>query len=1039
MKNSLLKILFIGILLMVSNTFAQSVSGTVTGENGIPVPGVNVIIKGTTQGASTDFDGKYTINNVAADAVLVVSYLGYQTQEISVAGQTVIDVFLIPDSQSLGEVVVIGLGQVQSKKTVSSSVAKISSEDIQELSITRPEAALQGTVPGVTVAQNSGSPGSALAVRVRGVSTPNNSEPLYLVDGFQVPNLQYLNSGDIVSVNVLKDAAASAVYGARGGSGVVLVETKTGKRNMDHLRVSLEGYYGFQRIRRDSDLMNKEEYLFYYKSALQYANTFGEQYRPAVFNTISEVTAAQNTLPDTDWLDTIFEEDVPIQNLYASVSDGGDRYSWGVSAGFFDQGGVVGGPDKSNFERKNVHITADFDIIPTLIISANADIVGMDQNIVLENQNNETSGIGIVTAANAIAPIYQAYDANGVPVNPSFGTGGLNANNQVLSNGVLLNSMNIYTSPLFILMAADQNLKTDVVQYGGDIRWNATNNIRVRASYSHFSSESEFKAFQPDFAGTPIADEQNYFILNGNQLNLNQWTRDIDNFDANIQYTFSGLGKSNLKVLAGSSYQHDQGTALFRTGTNLSVNTFDEANLGLADVVTEQNPSLATNGFTTPVNESKLFSIYSRAIYNFDEKYLLTASIRADRSSKFGPENQTGYFPAVSAGWVLSQESFLVNVDAINLLKIRGSWGINGVDNIREDEFNTAYNEDNDLERLGNPNIKWEEIEQYNVGLDLNAFKNKLGITLDYYHKTTNGILLELPPDLSSGAPGETFQNAGGVTNEGFEALISYRSIPKTEKGFAWNVNLSMGFNENTFNADESIPTGTLTGGSLRQFATPVTNTLDGQPISAFYGYEVDFIDSRGELVFKDLDGDGIVNTVGPDGSSTADTGDRTIIGNPYPDITYGIMIGASYKNLDFNANVYGATGNDIFDARYNTSVPFSNRPTEYLYNGLRPVLTGLAGSQAEVSDFYVKDGSFAKLKNVTIGYNFEAAAKAAGLDKMRMYVQGQNLWTISYYDGGDPEIGNSSANPNATLDVGIDRGFYPQPTVFMLGFQFQY
>ncbi|WP_194765703.1 SusC/RagA family TonB-linked outer membrane protein [Tamlana sp. I1] len=1038
MKNYLFKIVLSATFLFAANAFSQTLSGTITSDSQ-PLPGVNIVIKGTLQGTQTDFEGQYILENVPPNAVITCSYLGFKTQEFMVNGRDKVDVVLVEDAATLDEVVIIGLGQTQNKRTVSTAIAKVSSEEIKELSITRPEAALQGTMPGVVVAQNSGSPGAPLAVRVRGVSTPNSADPLYLVDGFQVPNLQHLNAGDIATINILKDAAAVAVYGARGGSGVVLVETKKGVRNMDRFKATIEGYYGFQNVRRESDLMNRDEYTFFYKSALQYANTFGEQYRPAVFNTIGEVTAFQDALPDTDWQDLIFADNAPIQNLHASVSDGGETYSWGVSAGFFEQGGVVGGPDKSNFERKNIHLNLDFDILKNLTVSANADLVGMDQKRVLENENNETNGIGIVTAANAVAPIYQAYDDKGVPINPSFGTGGPNANNQVYSNGVLLNSMNIYTSPLFMLMAADQLQTTDVQQYGGNIKWDPLDNLRVVGSYSRFSSKATFKAFQPDFAGTPITDEQYYFVLIGNQLNQNEWTRDIDNFDANAEYTFKNIGKNHLRGLIGTSYQHDQGTALFRQGNNLTENTFDKASLDQASVVTILNPADQTNGFTTSSNESKLFSIYARAIYDFDEKYLFTASIRADKSSKFGPNNQTGYFPAVSAGWVISQESFLKDSDAINLLKLRASWGINGVDNIREDEYNTVYNDDFEISRLGNPDIKWEEIEQTNIGLDLNAFNNKLGLTLDYYIKNTNDILLELPPQLSSGAPGETFQNAGGVKNEGFEALLSFRSIAKEVGGFSWSASANVGFNKNTFEADPSIPPGSLTGGNLRQFGTPVTNTLGGYGISSFYGYKVDYINNRGELIFKDLDGDGVVNSVGSNGASITDLDDRTIIGNPYPDVTYGLLISASYRGFDLNANLYGATGNDIFDARYNSAVPFSNRSRDYLTYGLRPVLSGLAGSQGEVSDFYVKDGSFAKLKNVTLGYSFKQAAEQVGLEQLRIFIQGQNLWTITNYKGGDPEIGPASDNPNSALDVGIDRGFYPQPTTFMLGFQFEY
>jgi len=1019
------------IFLFGLNAFSQSVSGIVTSDTG-PLPGVNIVIKGTNVGTTTDFDGNYTITAKEAD-VLVFTYVGFLPQEVSISSKTIVNIIMQEDAQALNEIVVIGLGQTQNKRTVSTAIAKISADNITELSITRPEAALQGTIPGVTVAQNSGSPGSALTVRVRGVSTPNNSSPLYLVDGFQVPSLQYLNSADIESINVLKDAAAVAIYGARGGSGVVLVETKRGRRNSDHIKASVDFYTGFQNVTRDSDLMNKDEYLFFYKSAIQYANTFGEQFRPKTLGTISEVTAAQNALPNTDWLDVIFEDDVPITNVNVNVADGGETYSWSFSGGGFSQGGVVGGKDKSNFSRVNMRFTTDFDILPNLKVHTNVNYVSMSQDQVLENQNNETQGIGIVTAANSVGPIYPLYSETGTIFNPSFGTRGLNNNSQVMVNGVLLNSMNIYTFPLYMLDAADTNIGTSVRQFGTSVNYKPLDNLSATVSYSRYASDAISKTFQPDYNGTALDLEQNFFLATTNILNENIWSNTLDNFDANVEYTFENLGKHNLRLLGGTSFQRNQGTADFIQGSGLSVNTFDEAKLSLSNTISTTDPALSTNGFTTAINDSKLFSLYARALYNFDEKYLFTVSIRSDKSSKFGPNNQVGYFPAVSAGWVLSEEHFLSDSKNINLLKLRASWGINGVDNIREDEFNASYNDANDLERLGNPDIKWEEIKQTNIGLDLNMFSNKLGLTLDYYRKTTDGILIEFPPQLSSGAPGQTFDNVGGVTNEGVEALMSYREFAKKDRGFAWNINGSIGFNKNTFSDDGKALV--LTGGSLRQFGTPVTNSLDGYALASFYGYEVDYIDNRGELIFKDLDGDGVVNTVDAQGNSTADTGDRAIIGNPYPDVTYGVQVGASFKGFDLNANLYGAFGNDIFDSRYNSAVPYANRPVEYIYNGLRPVLSGPSGSQGEVSDFFIKDGAFAKLKNVTLGYTF----KVEGLEKLRVYAQGQNLWTITNYNGGDPEIGSSSNNPNATLDVGIDRGFYPQPTVIMFGIQFQY
>lgn len=1006
---------------MVSNTYSQSVSGTVTGEDGIPVPGVNVIVKGTTNGTSTDFDGKYTVTNVAEDAILVFSFLGFQTEEIQVSGQEVINVSLKADAQALGEVVILGYGQVQNKKTVTTSVSTISTEQIEELPIQRAEAALQGTAPGVVVAQTSGSPGSPLTVRIRGIGSPNSSSPLYLVDGLQVPNLEYLNPNDIGKLTILKDAASAAIYGSRGGNGVVLIETKKGNRGTVEPQITVRGFYGIQNLGNKPDLMNRDQYIDYYNAGVASATANGTL-APGFRGAFTEEERA--LLPDTDWYDVLFQ-DAPVQDVYASLKGGSNNIAYSVSGGLFRQEGIVGGEDKSEFNRRNIRGSLSADITDNFSVDLSADYQNVNRYFLSEN--NGGPGNALLNFVTALPAIYPVFDDAGNFFNPFK----LNTPHQV--NGVPLNNIGAITNPVWSIAIQNNEVDQEISVLGANLNWEPIQGLNLRGTYSSFSLSALNRSFVP----TLNIPEQEFTTANfGNYSEFE--TRFVNRqYGGTADYSFPTLSdtKHYVKVLVGYEVVEnrlDNGSVVSDPGQFLT-NDFEDVNFSLSNDITD---AVVTPGNSQEVG---LVSYFGKIDYNFGEKYLFSATLRNDRSSNFGVNNRSGWFPSVSGGWVVSEESFLVDNDYLNLLKLRASWGISGNDaSPRALAFQSSVNtaagyagqQGIVLTGLANPDLKWEELTQVNVGLDVNAFNNALGLTVEYYNKKTSDVLLTANTPLTSGL-NPSVVNAADVENRGFEVLLSYRDTYSS--GFSWNASFNIGFNENEVTSlgdtGQEIPGG-FTG---QLFSDPISLTAVGQPISSFYGFVVEGIDAAGNLVFADLDGNGNDQT-------NPNSGDKTFIGDPFPDFTYGINLGAKYKGFDFSTFLFGSQGNDIFDATIRYDAIGSNRPVAYLEGGAPRNIVASTTLNGEnlVSDFHVKDGSFLKIKNVTLGYSLpEDTISAIGADKVRIYVSGQNLYTFTDYDGVDPEIGENAIG--SSLDIGIDRGFFPQARQFLLGFEFNF
>ncbi len=991
-----------------NNSFAQiKITGRVyNASSGEALPGATVRVKTDNTTAIADSAGNYSITVAGSGLTLVASFSGMTTTEQVAQRDGILNFALLPIAGSYGEVVVIGYGQ-QSRKQLSTAVSTIKSSTITSIPASRLEQALQGTAPGVTVIQNSGSPGSPLTIRMRGTGTAGAAQPLFIVDGMQVPDLNFLNPFDIDNISILKDAASAAIYGARGGNGVVLVQTKTGKRNSSQPSISLNTFYGIQNVGHTPELMNRDQYVDYYN---QYAAATGG-------TPISDADRAK--LPNTNWYDEVFDKNVPMYNANLSVAGGGDTYSYFLSASDFNQRGMVGGKDKSDYDRKNLKFNFDVDVFKNLNIKVGADLVSVKRHYIFEN--SAAPGGAVVNYVNAIPAVYPAFDPNdpNIPFNPG------DLANPIMVNGVKLPAVGAVTNPFLALLTNNNLLQSSISVYNIAGTWKPFRNFTLFSSYAYYKDNTGNKSFTPSFDYRP---SQNFFNQY-NSLSEAAYSNEYKQWEGNASYRIN-RDDHRLEILAGFSVLQSRSSARSQSGSDFYVNDFDKINFALI-----KDPSKIING-TPQVAETGLLSYYGRINYSYRNRYLLGATLRSDASSLFGPDNRTGIFPSVSAGWIVSDESFLENSSFISLLKLRASWGINGNNFINPYQYSTIANPNSgpsfggqntsgiNIPYLANPAVKWEQVMQSNIGADLNLLNNSLGFSIDYYVKKNSDVLVPIGTPAYTGYSSAA-ANIADVRNSGVEISATYNY--NRQKDFSWNIGVNAAFNKNEV-TNLGLNGQPIPGGSIVFiFADPITRTDIGQPIASFYGYKLERIDENGDFVFQDLDG-----------KSGITEKDKTFIGSPFPKFTYGVSLGAAYKGFDLSAFLYGSQGNKIYDATVRLDASYSNRPVYYGEAGApRNVLgQGATGTaQTEVSDYYVKDGSFSKLRTLTLGYTFSKDfLEPLKLSNIRLYATVQNLFVITRYKGTDPEIGQSAAEN--TLDVGIDRGFYPQPRVFLFGLQ---
>jgi len=998
-----------------SSGFAQTltVSGVVSEEgSGVPLLGASVIQKGTLNGVTTDFDGNFSIDDLVAGDTLIISYVGFITKEVAVTGSGTINVSLIEDIATLEEIVVIGYG-TQRKKEITGSVAVVTAETIEELKPVRIEQALQGQVSGVQITSQSGSPGSALDIRIRGISTNGDSRPLILVDGNVIEDLSVINPNDIESINVLKDATAG-IYGVRAANGVILITTKTGRKETP-LSFEYEAYGGFQETTRKLPVLNATEY------GLLINEAFSANGDPIVFNNVNSLGQG------TNWQDEVFSK-APILSNSFTLRGGTKKSTYSAGASLLTQDGIVGG-NKANFTRYTSRINFNTEFFEKLRFKSSLIYTGTKRKTLQEN------GIGSV--------LYNALN-----MNPTLPTTGDN-NGFSRAENLPIEVIN----PLAQIASTFNDNQVDKISGVFGLSYKPFEGLTAEVNYQWNYAEVNGKFFAPiaDFGVKGVADKV-FDRLDVNSLTENEQLFRDYTFDAFVTYDKSFNDIHNLVVTLGTSVFKSTGDFYSNSGIDLPDLSFAELSVDKAETIFNNFINRSNRVF-----DSRLLSYFGRLQYNYKGKYLFSAVVRRDGSTNFAPENKFGIFPSFSAGWVASDESFLEDNSFIDFLKFRGSYGIIGNDRIGAFRFVSLLNGEgvyviNDeldfgtaIGAISNPDIKWEEQKTFDVGIDMRFLNNKINVEVDYFNRETKDLLLVVQTSGITGstAPGSgnPFANAGSVRNQGLEFAIGYRDKVKNEFSYNANFNFTVLDNE-VLEVNNGI--GFEPGGGFGIGQGFPARMEEGFPIGYFYGYKTNGLfqsqeeannaptqialgseAKAGDIRFVDVNGDGVI-----------DLNDRTDIGNPIPDFIMGLNLSFDYKGFDFQTYFFASVGNDIV-RNYERNDRFTNRTVSYLdrwtgpgtSNSFPRVTTG-ATSNLVFSDFYVEDGSFVRAQNMQLGYTLsDKVLENVGLSNFRIYVSVSNAFTLTKYQGYDPTV-----SVGGNIGGGFDQGLYPNPRTYLLG-----
>ena len=1000
----------------------RTLTGTVTSsEDGLGIIGANILLKGTSTGTITDFDGKYELKVPGPDAVLIFSYTGMRTEEITVGSQSVIDLAMAPDVEILDEVVVIGYG-VQKKSVVTGAIASVSAEDIGQTPVLRVEQALQGRAPGVQVTNSSGQPGDAITVRIRGAGTTGSADPLYVVDGLPVGGIDYLNPGDIESIEVLKDAASAAIYGARAANGVVLITTKSGKEGT--MQLSYDGYVGVQNPWRKLAMLNATEYALIQNEA-------------AAASKLSIPFADPYALGEgTNWQDQLFNEDAPIMNHQVAVTGGNQKSTYAGTLSYFSQEGIVGG-DKSQFDRYTARINSSHEVSDRFTFGQNLSFTHIDRRSI--DGNNEFGG-PLMSALNIdpITPVFETDPARLASYDPNAVTDG-DGNVYAISRYATQEVVN----PLARLEVTNGKYKLDKIVGNVYGELDILPKLKLRTSYGIDLAYGTNNSFRPEFFlnAAQISSESRV------DKSVDRWFNWI--WENTLSYGLT-LGSHDFNFLAGTTAQENSYENLAGGKSDVVFTDFNNAFLNTA-----VNEESATAG--GGASQSALLSYFGRVTYGFQDKYLFTGIVRVDGSSRFGENNRFGVFPSFSAGWVVSQEPFLQNSNVLDFLKVRASWGQNGNQEIGDYRWastiatgagysfgdGTTFTSGSVPATVPKPDLEWETSEQTDFGVDMRFWRGKISVTADYYIKKTIGLLVDAPIPGIVGNNAPTV-NGGNVENKGFELAIDYRNKAGE---LDYNIGVNFSNNQNEVTAINNAE-GVLVGAGFSTYGS-VSRAAIGFPIAYFWGLQTDGLfqtvgdvenytngdggliqpgAAPGDIKFVDLNGDGVINDA-----------DRTIIGNPTPEWTYGANLSADYRNFDFSLFLLGTVGNEIFNGTRRHDLTTANMPARFLdrwtgegtSNDIpRSTATDPNGNFSKISDFYIEDGSFLRVKDLQFGFSLpQGALDVLHIQHARIYVAAQNLLTITGYNGFDPEIGARSA-----LDIGIDRGIYPQARSYRIG-----
>ncbi len=1014
MKKLLLAFGFIGAILATSFSQGRMVSGTVTAaEDGTGLPGVTVVEKGTQNATFSDIDGKFTLPVSGDPVTLVFSFIGYRSKEVSAASNQPVNVQLDADIAGLEEVVVIGYGN-QKRSKISGAVGTIDTKEITSLPVLRTEQALQGRAAGVQVTQNSGQPGSTQSIRIRGTGSLNNAEPLYVIDGIPSGGIDYLNPADIESISILKDAASAAIYGARGGNGVVLITTKSGNKGQKP-QITYESYYGVQEPWKYMALLNAEEYAILMNESRSAAGL-------APLEALSNPAALGEGF---DWQDEIFQR-APMMNHSFSFTKGTKTSSTAVGGSYFTQDGIIGG-EKGRFERYTFRINTRQDGGERFRMGQNVNFTHLNRSALAENNEFATP----VGRALNMDPITTAQRPDGSYAYSTF----IDSDIANPANQIALNN-DFWTTNRFV---GSTFAEFDILS---NLKFRSTMSVDLSLGSHRIFYPSYDLGIGPNDPDRPAYEwrEVNSLVLGENKWSNWQWENTVD-------YTKELSNGDDVRVIAGYSALNNLSTNFYGSRDSLASNDVLFAYLSNSMNNAEQAPS-ANGG----ISQSAFIGQFVRVNYSLGEAWSLAGTVRRDGSSRFGVNNRYGIFPSFSAAYNMTELPWVAEKDWIDFLKLRASWGQNGnADGIGNFDYTSLiYNglnytfgsEQQQVNGAGpintsNPDLKWETVEQTNVGIDADLYKGKLNIVADYFIKNTNDMLAVVPlPGVVGFLPSAT--NVASARNSGFEFMVNHRN----QKGlveYEIGGNISFIRNEVTDLGEGGQPIST---GSVFGIGDLVAYTEIGQPIAYFYGYETAGIfqtdeeaaayealpnAQAGDVIFVDQNDDGVI-----------DSDDKTMIGNPHPDFTYGFNASVNYKSFDFSLFLQGTYGNEILNGVFRYDLNTTNLPVEALERwtgeGTSDWYPRISHSDPNqnnrISDRFVEDGSFLRVKNVQLGYTLpESVMQRLQIGKCRVYVAASNLFTFTKYSGLDPEVGT-----RGTLEIGIDRGFYPAARSFMAG-----
>jgi len=1011
----------------------KTIRGIVTDSEGEPIPGVTVTVKGTTTGTITDMSGAFELF-ISSDAeVLVFSFIGMKSQEVVLGDQTRLEVTMQEEIMGLDEVVVVGYG-TQKKKLITGATSQVNTEELTRQNTVSAIDALKSNTAGMQIVKTSGQPGSGYRINIRGLGTTGDASPLFIVDGVPVEDIEFLNPSEIESIDILKDAASAAIYGSRSANGVVLVTTKSGKFESKPT-ITYDGYYGVQNLFKKVPTLNAQEYATMMNEA-----RMNDGLKPFDFAALvpdwEQYESGDNK--GTDWLDEILVNDAPVQNHAVGIAGGTEKSNYSLGFSYTSQDGILGKPVASSYERYNVRINTEHIIFE----NDNYTILKVGETFAyssIEKSGIATGGMYSNTIRNVLSthPFMPVYDENGefhdaIPWD-------IRVPNPV---GIMVYTQGNNVSESNKLIA------------NGYVEFQPLNGLKLRSSFGYDFSSGSYRSYTPEYN----LSERHFRDYSSTTHSLSRGRG--YNFENTINYVFESKSGNSVDLLAGTTVQKNNiGESI--SGTNIN-SIFDDLEHAYLSNSTTIDPA-RTILDSYPWGENMLLSYFGRVNYDYNEKYMATLVMRADGSSKFAEGNRWGYFPSVAAGWVASSEDFLsVTRGWLPYFKIRASWGQNGNQNISPFQYLSTISFSgadhfgiDKKERLTgaypnilpNPEVTWETSEQLNVGVDARILDDNFSLNFDWYIKTTKDWLVAAPT-LASYGTGAPYINGGDVENRGFELSLSWRD---KIGDFSYFASANVAHNENKvtrIDNYEKIIHGPIN--VLADLTSEMFRAEEGYPIGYFWGYKTDgifqneeevqsYVNSEGEMIQPDAE-PGDVRFVNTNGDNVINDDDKVMIGDPNPDYTFGINLGADYKGFDFSISASGVAGNQIirsyrdfaiFPTHNFTTDIFNRWHGEGTSNRLPKLSTSSSKNFSNISDLYVEDADYLRITNFSVGYDFKNLIRANYFGKLRAYIAVQNLYTFTEYSGMDPEVGYSGGT---TFGSGIDLGFYPSPRTVLFG-----